>query len=69
MMAPRREFFRASLRYAGLSALGLLAVAVTAKPNCSRTNPCGTCHLFSGCGLPKAREAKVPNRQSDRHDA
>lgn len=59
-MTPRREFFRTGLRYAGLSALGVLGFRLSTKPGCRKpADPCCDCQLFSDCDLPKARQSKT----------
>lgn len=60
-MIPRRDFLRDCLRGGGLLALGGAATALAWRSlhgPCPRANPCGDCPEFTGCELPKARDAK-----------
>jgi hypothetical protein len=59
----RREFFRASARYAFL-ALVSAAAGLAARPRaagrqrCVNRAICSSCGVFAGCGLPQALSAK-----------
>ncbi|MEI7908457.1 MAG: hypothetical protein WCK77_02360 [Verrucomicrobiota bacterium] len=60
-MIQRRDILRGCLRCGGLLALGGVAASLgwhSLHGECQRTNPCGGCPLFDGCGLPKARDVK-----------
>ncbi len=68
-MNHRRDFLRGCLRGGGLLALGTVATALgwrSMHGRCQRANPCGDCPEFTGCELPKARDAKSnhPTRSS-----
>ncbi len=66
----RREMLRRCLRGGGLAAVGGLAAWLAARSlraGCLRANPCGDCPWFSGCDLPKAREAKSPSNPRSGH--
>ncbi|MCX6928811.1 MAG: hypothetical protein NT154_37205 [Verrucomicrobia bacterium] len=59
----RREFFRATVRYA-LLALVSAAASLAARPRtaggqrCVNRGICTSCGAFPGCGLPQALSAK-----------
>ena len=59
----RREFFRASARYALLTLVGVVA-ALSARPRiargqrCVNRGICSGCGIFAVCGLPQALSAK-----------
>ena len=63
LMAGRREFIRAAVRYV---LAGLLAVVAAwagrprfgAAQPCANRGLCGGCGAFVGCGLPQALSAK-----------
>lgn len=68
----RRDILRTCLRCAALLTLGGTAARLGSRgfnQNCVRTQPCGGCPLFSGCSLPKARDAKPPARNAPAHHA
>jgi len=59
----RREFFRATVRYA-LLAMVSAAATLAARPRttggqrCVNRGICSGCGVFDGCGLPQALSAK-----------
>ena len=59
----RREFFRATARYA-LLALVSVAASLAARPRrpsgqrCVNQGICSSCGIFAECGLPQALSAK-----------
>ena len=59
----RREFFRATARYA-LLALVSVAASLAARPRrpsgqrCVNRGICSSCGIFAECGLPQALSAK-----------
>ena len=60
-MNNRRDILRGCLRCGGLFVVGGVAAALAWRGphgNCLRSDPCGACPLFTGCGLPKAHDAK-----------
>ena len=64
-MTTRREILTDGLRWGGLLALGGVTAALgwrTLHGQCLRRDPCGTCPMFSGCGLPQALDAKTHGR-------
>jgi hypothetical protein len=62
-VGSRREFFRATARYA-LLALVTAAAAVAGRPrttvgqSCVNRGICSGCGIFTHCGLPQALSAK-----------
>lgn len=69
-MIHRRDFLRGCLRGGGLLALGGAATALgwrSLHRPCPRANPCGDCPEFTGCELPKARDAKSTQPARSNH--
>jgi len=63
MAESRREFFRASARYAILGLLGAAAALAVRKPTlsgqtCINRGICAGCAAFPDCGLPAALSAR-----------
>ena len=62
-VGSRREFFRASMRYALLALVSVVA-ALAARPRspggqrCVNLGICSSCGIFAKCGLPQALSAK-----------
>ena len=62
-VGSRREFFRATARYAVLALVSAAAVpggpaSIAGGQRCVNHGLCSGCSIFAGCGLPQALSAK-----------